>query len=64
MFTDEQRELIRREFGEDIAEWEVDIPAACLPTRLPKRSTAGRRAGSPFLQPAAGDYQGSDRPHV
>ncbi len=40
-FTDEQRELIRREFGEDIAEWEVDIPAG-VSADTPPETVDGR----------------------
>ena len=40
-FTDEQRELIRREFGEDIAEWEVDIPAG-MSADTPPKTAEGR----------------------
>ena len=39
--TDDQRELIRGEFGEDMIEWEVDSPDA-LPAGKPPITADGR----------------------
>jgi|GEM_PF-2851237 len=40
-FTEDQREMIRREFGEDMIEWEIDSPAA-LPAGKPPLTADGR----------------------
>jgi hypothetical protein len=53
-FTDEQRELIRREFGEDIAEWEVDILAGVSADTPPETVDGRPPRGSSSLRTGSG----------